>query len=121
MSNVSLSLLVLKTRQMEKLRIFYSDVGIKFDDEKHGTGPKHLAGKLNETVFEIYPLADGDQTDSTTRIGFFVEDVDLVLESLWRNKFCELKKAKETEWAIEQWFVIQMVVLLNCAKDTRDS
>ena len=98
MSNVSLSLLVLKTRQMEILRDFYSDVGIKFDDEKHGTGPTHFAGQLKDTVFEIYPLADGDQVDSSTRIGFFVEDVDFALESLGRNQFCELKKANETKW-----------------------
>lgn len=98
MSKVSLSLLVLKTQQVEKLRVFYSMFGIEFCEEQHGTGPTHFAGQLQDTVFEIYPLAEREQPDSSTRIGFVVDDLNFVLESLWRHQFCKLKKAKQTEW-----------------------
>jgi lactoylglutathione lyase len=98
MQNVSLSLLVLKTQQLEKLRAFYSTVGIEFCEEQHGDGPTHFAGKVGGAILEIYPLPEGGQVDSSTRIGFFVEDIGFVLESLWRNEFCELKKVKQTQW-----------------------
>ena len=98
MQNVSFSLLVLKTQQLEKLRAFYSKLGIEFCEEQHGDGPTHFAGKVGSAVLEIYPLPDGGQVDSSTRLGFFVKDLGFVLESLWRNKFCELKKAKQTQW-----------------------
>ncbi len=99
MPNVSFSLLVLKTQQLEPLRAFYSALGIEFCEEQHGTGPTHYAGELGDAILEIYPLPEGEHNaDSSTRIGFFVEDVGFVLESLWRNEFCELKKAKKTQW-----------------------
>ena len=99
MPNVLFSLLVLKTRKLETLRAFYSALGIEFFEEQHGTGPTHYAAELGEAILEIYPLAeDENNADASTRLGFFVEDLGFVLESLWRNEFCELKKAKQTQW-----------------------
>ena len=99
MSEVALSLLVLRSQQVEALRLFYETLGIDLCEEQHGTGPVHFAGKLGPTVLEIYPLVDGD-ADTTTRLGFVVEDLGYVLESLWRRKLSPLKKAKETEWGL---------------------
>ena len=61
----SLSLLVLKTHQVEILRRFYAALGITFQQEKHDEGPIHFAGQLGETVFEIYPLAPDRESDTT--------------------------------------------------------
>jgi predicted enzyme related to lactoylglutathione lyase len=83
MAQVSLTLLVLKTRQLGKLREFYQAIGIPLSEEQHGTGPVHYAGRVGDATLEVYPLPDGaDPADSTTRLGFRVNDLDEVLHSL---------------------------------------
>ncbi|WP_254506884.1 VOC family protein [Anatilimnocola floriformis] len=94
---VMLSLLVLKTRQLERLKDFYENLGIEFVEEKHGDGPLHFAGKLGDAVFEIYPLASGE-ADATTRLGFVVDDLDDISERLQRLQSVPLKQPKQTEW-----------------------
>jgi hypothetical protein len=45
MAHVSLTLLVLKTRQVEQLRLFYQTLGVELVQEQHGKGPVHYAGR----------------------------------------------------------------------------
>jgi hypothetical protein len=74
LANVLLKLLVLKTRQVDRLREFYQALAIELAEEKHGSGPVHYAGKVGDAVLEVYPLTeDGDTADTTTRLGFTVE------------------------------------------------
>jgi lactoylglutathione lyase len=80
MNSVSLKLLVLKTRQLERVRTFYEALGVSFVEEKHGNGPVHYAGQVGETVLEVYPLAGEGSADGTIRLGFAVENLDQVLE-----------------------------------------
>ncbi len=83
MARVSLSLLVLKTRQLERLRDFYGTMGIQFADEQHGSGPVHHAGQLGDTVIEVYPLNDDvAAADATMRLGFTVEKLNEVFIAL---------------------------------------
>ncbi|MCA9042110.1 MAG: hypothetical protein KDA65_17290 [Planctomycetaceae bacterium] len=98
MPGVSLSLLVLKTRQLDELRKFYSLIGIQFGEEQHGTGPVHFAGEVASTVLELYPLADDARPDSSTRLGFSVSNLDHVLKELTENDFCSHPKTRRTEW-----------------------
>jgi catechol-2,3-dioxygenase len=101
MPKVSLSLLVLKTHQIDVMRSFYETIGIELTEEQHGTGPVHLAGNIGDVVVEVYPLPDDvSEADQTTRLGFVVEDLGYVLESLWRQKLSPLKEAKQTEWGL---------------------
>src|ERR1700729_4285377 len=81
---ITLTLLVLKTRQVEQLRLFYQTLGIDFTDEKHGNGPIHFAGRAGDVVIEVYPVADdGTPVDTSTRLGFAVESLaELVLKFL---------------------------------------
>ncbi len=44
MADVSLTLLVLKNRQVDRVRTFYEALGIDFIEEQHGKGPRHHAG-----------------------------------------------------------------------------
>ena len=99
MPRVSLSLMVLKTHQLDVVKYFYETIGIELVEERHGLGPVHFAGKLGTTVLEIYPLQEGE-ADATTRLGFVVEDLGCVLESLSRRELSPLKKAKQTEWGL---------------------
>jgi lactoylglutathione lyase len=83
MADVSLILLVLKTRQVEQLRLFYQVLGINLIEEQHGTGPIHFAGRVGDTVLEVYPLA-GDSTPvaAAPRLGFAVENLAEVVRKL---------------------------------------
>lgn len=83
MSNVSLSLLVLKTRQLDNLRRFYGCLGIDLLQEQHARGPVHYAGLVGATVLEIYPLPDdATPADATTRLGFAVENMAEIVLAL---------------------------------------
>lgn len=95
-----LALIVLKTKQLETVQEFYTALGISFQQEQHGSGPVHYAGFLGETVFEIYPLKDDEQTDSTTRLGFSVENLSQVLDTLVSQDLCEAKEPRQSEWGL---------------------
>ena len=83
MAHVSLTLLVLKTRQVEQLRLFYQTLGVELVQEQHGKGPVHYAGRAGDVVIEVYPLPDdASPVDASTRLGFAVEDVAEVVRVL---------------------------------------
>jgi hypothetical protein len=99
MSDLSLSLLVLKTRQIEKMRAFYGALGIDLAEEQHGKGPVHYAGKIGAVVLEVYPLPDdGTPTDSTTRLGFTVEKLAGTEQRLRAIGNLEPDRPQATEW-----------------------
>jgi predicted enzyme related to lactoylglutathione lyase len=99
MADVSLTLLVLKTRQVEQLRRFYQMLGIELTEEKHGKGPIHYAGRLGDMVIEVYPLPDdGSPVDSSTRLGFAVEDLAEVIRALEGVGTRIITPARDTAW-----------------------
>ena len=101
MADVSLTLLVLKTRQVEQLRLFYLTLGIELAEEQHGKGPVHFAGRTGGVVIEVYPLpGDGSPVDSTTRLGFTVEDVEGVVRALKDIGTKIVTLTKETAWGL---------------------
>ena len=82
MAEVSLTLLVLKTGQVENLLVFYRALGIDFVEERHAKGPLHYAGKLGEIVFELYPVTGNDPVDATVRLGFGVPKLSETIAAL---------------------------------------
>jgi lactoylglutathione lyase len=99
MGNVKFSLVVLKTRQVESLRRFYGSLGIEFAEEQHGTGPVHFAGRVGDVVLELYPLPEGNTSaDSTTRLGFTVEKLDDVVQTLQTVKALVVTEPQMTTW-----------------------
>ncbi|MBT6153229.1 MAG: glyoxalase/bleomycin resistance/extradiol dioxygenase family protein [Planctomycetaceae bacterium] len=100
MTDVSLSLLVLKTHQIDAMCQFYESVGIDLVAEQHGSGPLHFAGRIGSAVIEIYPLVEGDEADKTIRLGFVVGDLGPVIESLVRRDLSPQKEPKKTEWGL---------------------
>jgi lactoylglutathione lyase len=102
MPDVSLTLLVLKTRQAERLRTFYWTIGIEFTEEQHGKGPLHFAGKVGGVVIEIYPLPhDGTHVDSSTRLGFTVENAAAVIDALKLAGLIVDTPLKQTAWGLQ--------------------
>lgn len=85
--DASLSLVVLRSPDPGRCRPFYEALGLAFTEERHGSGPAHLAAVLPDgTVVEIYPttepgpVARGSLAD--VRLGLVVEDVDRTLAAL---------------------------------------
>lgn len=99
MSNAKLTLLVLKTRQVEALKTFYGSLGIEMIEEQHGKGPVHYSGQVGDGVLEIYPLPDGTSVaDETTRLGFSVDALDQVIQTLKTCNTPIASEPKATQW-----------------------
>jgi catechol 2,3-dioxygenase-like lactoylglutathione lyase family enzyme len=98
---VSLKLLVVKTRHLEEVRAFYQSLGVALASERHGQGPLHHAGQIGEAVFEVYPQQGDDAPDVTTRLGFAVDDLGRVLETLQAAGTPVIRQAKTTAWGTQ--------------------
>ena len=102
MADVSLTLLVLKTRRVEELRRFYEALGIALAQEQHGKGPVHFAGRVGHVVIEVYPLPeDGGPADASTRLGFAVEDVAGVVQALQGIGTQVVTPPGQTAWGLQ--------------------
>ena len=94
----SLRLLVLRSAKTDEMLACYSAIGLGFKQEQHGTGPLHHSAQIEATVFELYPLGSKDATDTTTRLGFSVDDLYKTLDRL-RAVNVELSREPEnTPW-----------------------
>lgn len=101
MGNVMLSLVVLKTRQVEALRKFYGSLGIELAQEQHGKGPVHFAGRVGDVVLEVYPLPDdGTPADVSTRLGFTVARLAEVVEALKAFDTQIVTEPQATQWGL---------------------
>ncbi len=79
--SVALQLLVLKTRDLKALRRFYEALGIRFQQEQHGSGPAHYSAQLGALVLELYPLPTGGSSAPTERLGLQVERLEDILRA----------------------------------------
>ena len=84
MAGASLSLVVLRTPNVTRLRTFYESLGMEFVDEKHGDGPVHASMTLGDLVVEIYPGSGVIERGSVAdvRLGFSVDSLAEVRASL---------------------------------------
>ena len=78
----ALNLLVLRAEDPERLRQFYSALGLHFVREQHGSGPVHHASELGGSVFEIYPRRPDEPPTTGARVGFNVPSLDRALKAL---------------------------------------
>ena len=92
------SLLVIRSRDMERAVTFYRQLGLPFDRHAHGQGPQHYVSNIFGFVFEIYPQRNSDDTTKNTRLGFSVEDVDRVITLLREIDATVLTEPTDTEW-----------------------
>ncbi len=79
-TGVLLKLVVLKKSRGGN---FYQTVGLVLNEEQHGRGPVHYAGRVGDVTIEVYPLAEkSEMPDKTTRLGFTVEKLTELIETL---------------------------------------
>ena len=96
---MKINLVVLKTLLPDDLAKFYGQMGIKFENHRHGSGPLHYAAQLDGLVFEIYPLPkDKEKADDTLRLGFTVDNLDEIIERLRSSGGKVIKEPSMTEW-----------------------
>src|SRR5947209_5302880 len=94
-----LNLLVLETRQLDRLKGFYAALGIAFAGEKHGDGPPHYAGNIGDLVLELYPLPEGaGPAEATTRLGFAVAGLDAAVHALEAAGAEVIARPRQTAW-----------------------
>jgi catechol 2,3-dioxygenase-like lactoylglutathione lyase family enzyme len=75
----TLTLLVLRCRDLERSKQFYMALGLVFIKEQHGSGPLHYSSQLGTTLIELYPATS---STSSVRLGLAVNDVAAILESV---------------------------------------
>lgn len=97
-----LGLLVLRTADVDAARSFYEAVGLRFVEEQHGDGPRHLAAPLpSGVVVELYPAVDGEPIGrgglSDVRLGFVVDGLDRVVERLTADGHPLVSPARSTD------------------------
>ncbi len=96
-----ISLLVIKTNQLEKQKQFYETLGLVFQKEKHGKGPTHFSTVLKNKnmVFEIYPLPKSQTIpDVTTRLGFRVDNLEKTVAAILKIGGELKNEIRETEF-----------------------
>ena len=80
---MQLKLLVIRSSNPTQLAQFYTQLGCTFEQHQHSKGPLHYSCTIAQTVLEIYPLAKGQvAADPNLRLGFEIEQFELVLEKL---------------------------------------
>ena len=98
MSEIRLCLAVLRSADIARAVAFYSRLGLRFSQHRHGSGPDHFSAELPGAVFEIYPAAPNGPSTLGTRVGFQVPSVDAALAALEDYHGAVLSPAKDSEW-----------------------
>ncbi len=98
MDEITLNLVVLRSKDLDRAAAFYTQLGVRFTAHQHGNGPKHFAAELGGTVFELYPMAPDGASTLGTRIGFRVPSLDRALAALSEFPKALVTPAKDSEW-----------------------
>ena len=98
---MSLNLLVIKTKNIQRLATFYSLFQIDFEYHKHSDNVFHFSAIIGEIVFEIYPLRENETADKTLRLGFFVKNLSDKIKILKSQNHKIISYPKETEYGIK--------------------
>jgi lactoylglutathione lyase len=102
MSETTLSLMVLRTDNIESALAFYHAIGLHFQQEQHGAGPIHFSCQIGTTVMEIFPAEVGKAPDrksgGATMLGFTVSSLDETLQALANLGIIPLSPPKQSAW-----------------------
>ena len=96
-SQPSLSLIVLQSCDIVVAKEFYNRLGLSFQEEQHGSGPRHFAATLGPLVFEIYPCQTNVPPVSL-RVGFRVPSVVATIETLRECGTRIVSEPKDSPW-----------------------
>jgi lactoylglutathione lyase len=97
---VSINLVVLRSTDLPQAVAFYSALGLKFTQHRHGNGPEHFAAELDGSVFELYPQAADAPSTLGTRIGFRVSSIEATLAALSEYPTAIITPPRDSEWGL---------------------
>ncbi len=85
----TLSQLVLRTTELERLKEFYERLlDVSFTPEQHANGPRHYSYQSGDVLLELYPTKqNGNTTQSVIkdRLGFSVDSLDTLFDRIdWK-------------------------------------
>lgn len=99
-NKLSLNLVVLRSPDLLKAVAFYSALGLKFTQHRHGNGPEHFAAELDGGVFELYSQAADAPSTLGTRIGFRVPSMEATLTALSNYPEAIVKPPRQSQWGL---------------------
>lgn len=98
MKAASMSLVVIRSKDIDRARLFYETLGLEFTKHQHGKGLEHFASTIGEVVFEIYPLRDSDHPTKSTRLGFSVDSCDELTQRLHDAGYIVRSRPNDATW-----------------------
>jgi lactoylglutathione lyase len=98
MAEPALTLVVIRSADVEKAVRFYRTLGFAFAKERHGTGAEHYACEIGPTVFEIYPCGPELPAPSAVRLGFRVPSLNALLAELRTQEVEIVSAPRNTPW-----------------------
>lgn len=95
----SLSLLVLKTGHLNRLKSFYEYIGCEFVQEQHGSGLVHYSTQVGACLLELYPLSGEISAETeAVRLGFQVEKLDAIITQFREQSLLIAQAPKKSAW-----------------------
>jgi lactoylglutathione lyase len=77
-----LSLVVIRSSNIDRAAQFYGALGLQLTKHAHGKSPEHYSAILGDSVLEIYPAQNQQDSTSRTRLGFKVAGLKNIVESV---------------------------------------
>jgi len=93
-------LVIIRSMDINMMVTFYRSLGMEFNEDRHGSGPRHFAVDLGGIVFEIYPARKPEDVDRTTRLGFSVADIHSSIISIRELGATIVEEAKQSKWGL---------------------
>jgi catechol 2,3-dioxygenase-like lactoylglutathione lyase family enzyme len=98
MKAASMCLVVIRSKDIDRARLFYETLGLEFTKHQHGKGLEHFASTIGDVIFEIYPLRDSDHPTTSARLGFSVEACDEVTRKLHDAGYIVRSRPNDAAW-----------------------
>lgn len=98
MPEISLKLIVIRCKDLDRARLFYETIGLSFVRHRHGNGPEHLSAEMGSLVFEIYPCVSDENATTAVRLGFQVASVNEMVLKLQTIGATVVSQPKDSEW-----------------------
>ena len=74
-------------------------LGLNLQPEQHDTGPMHYTAQLSgNAVFEIYPTTSAENVTQNIRLGFYVDNLAIVLDKIAETGGIIYQPAKMSDW-----------------------
>jgi len=93
-----LSLIVIRAEDIDRAADFYRLLGLDLTKHSHGDGPLHYACDCGGCVFEIYPKTEKSGSTKATRLGFSVDDLDLLVARIGVEGYVVVSPPADSEW-----------------------